>query len=63
MIRIPVGLLSTCCPHCTSIDFRSVAARNGVEVAFQWLLQPYRCALCGRHFYLFRWQIPLEGTT
>ena len=22
----------------------------------------YRCSLCGRHFFLFRWRAPLEGT-
>lgn len=46
------------CPHCRSIDFRRVGARNGVERAMLWLLQPYRCSLCGRHFYLFRWLSP-----
>jgi len=44
------------CPNCRSIDFRSVGVRNSIEKAFHWLLQPYRCGLCGRHFFLFRWQ-------
>jgi hypothetical protein len=26
-----------------------------------WILSPYRCSLCGHHFFLFRWQAPLEG--
>jgi hypothetical protein len=30
--------------------------RNTFEKAFHWLLQPCRCGLCGRHFFLFRWQ-------
>jgi hypothetical protein len=29
-----------------------------MEQAINWLLQPYRCALCGHHFFLFRWQRP-----
>jgi len=44
------------CPHCRSIELRSVGMRNALERAFHWLLQPYRCCLCGRHFFLFRWQ-------
>ena len=62
MIRATVGLFSTRCPHCRSIDFRSVGARNAMETAFQWLLQPYRCSLCGHRFFLFRWQVPVRGT-
>jgi len=27
-----------------------------------WLLLPYRCDLCGRHFFLLRWLAPVEGT-
>jgi transposase-like protein len=50
------------CPYCKSVDFRSVGVRNTVEKAIHWLLQPYRCALCGRHFFLFRWQAPVGGT-
>ena len=53
-------LFSSRCPHCRSIEFRSVGIRNGVEQAFQWLLQPYRCSLCGRHFFLFKWMAPVE---
>ena len=52
------GLFSANCPHCRSIESRKVGVRNGLEQAVLWLLQPYRCALCGRHFYLFRWQVP-----
>jgi transposase-like protein len=62
MMRATVGLFATRCPHCRSIDFRSVDTRNGVEAAFHWLLQPYRCALCGHHFFLFRWQTLVGGT-
>jgi DNA-directed RNA polymerase subunit RPC12/RpoP len=51
-----VGLFSTHCPYCRSIDFRSVGARNSIEAAFEWLLHPYRCGFCGHHFFLFRWQ-------
>jgi len=45
------------CPYCKSIDFRIVGVRNNLEKALQWLLQPHRCALCGRHFFLYRWQV------
>jgi len=55
MIPAGVKLFSANCPHCRSIEFRSVGARNGVERAFHWLLQPYRCSLCGHHFFRFRW--------
>lgn len=55
------GPLSSCCPFCKSIDFRSVDARNSVERTFCWLLQPYRCSLCGHHFFLFRWHTPIES--
>jgi transposase-like protein len=51
-----VIMLSARCPHCRSIDFRSVGIRNTFEKLFHWILQPYRCGLCGRHFFLFRWQ-------
>ena len=27
-----------------------------------WLFLPYRCALCGHHFFLLRWLAPVEGT-
>jgi hypothetical protein len=33
-----------------------------MERAIHWLLLPYRCDFCGRHFFLFRWQAPIEGT-
>ena len=49
------------CPHCRSVDFRVVGVRNFIEVAFHWIFLPYRCALCGRHFFLFRWR-PGHGT-
>ena len=55
MIRLSAGLsFSTCCPYCNSIDFRSVGRRNWFESTFRWLLQPYRCSLCGHHFCLIR---------
>ena len=40
---------SSRCPHCRSIDFRSAGARNALESAFKWLVQPYWCSLCGHH--------------
>lgn len=50
------------CPHCRSIEFRTVDVRNGFEKALQWLLQPCRCELCGHHFFLFRWlAVPAES--
>ena len=42
------------CPRCKSIDFRTVGTQNTLERTFQWLVQPCRCCLCGRHFYLIR---------
>jgi hypothetical protein len=48
----------THCPHCRSIEFRRVGWRNSMEKAMAWLLLPYRCELCGHHFFLFRWQTP-----
>ena len=62
MIRSTIGLFSTRCPHCKSIDFRSVGVRNTIEKAFRWLLHPYRCSLCGHHFFLFGWQAPFGDT-
>ena len=50
------------CPHCRSVDFRVVGVRNFVEVAIHWFFLPYRCTLCGRHFFLFRWMVPGHGT-
>lgn len=61
MIHTKFGLFSTRCPHCRSIDFRSGDTRNVIETAFQWLLQPYWCSLCGQRFFLFRWQIAVGG--
>lgn len=49
------------CPRCRSIDFRSVGVRNFIERAIHWLFLPYRCELCGHHFFLLRWRaIPAE---
>lgn len=53
-------MLSAHCPYCRSVDFRSVGLRNGVERALHWLVAPYRCGLCGKHFFLFRWVTPVE---
>jgi hypothetical protein len=47
-----------CCPNCRSVDFRSVGFRNGFEKAVGRFFLPLRCSLCGRHFFLFRWQVP-----
>jgi hypothetical protein len=49
------------CPCCRSIDFRSVGVRNVVEGALYWIVQPCRCSLCGRHFFLFRWLVPASA--
>jgi hypothetical protein len=43
------------CPHCRSVDYRSVGPRNFIEQALLWLFQPNRCGLCGRHFFLIAW--------
>ena len=53
--------LSAQCPHCRSVHFRSVGMRNGMERALNWLVRPFRCELCGHHFFLFRWLIPAEA--
>ncbi len=55
-------VLSTCCPYCKSIEFRGVGVRNALEKAFHWILLPYRCSLCGHHFFLFRGLAPIGGT-
>jgi hypothetical protein len=39
------------------VDYRSVGVRNTLEAAFHWLLLPFRCGLCGRHFFLLRWLV------
>jgi predicted Zn-ribbon and HTH transcriptional regulator len=51
---------SSRCPHCRSIDFRKVGSEGAMEVTLRWLLHPFRCDLCGHHFYLFPWQVPVE---
>lgn len=56
------GLFSRQCPYCRSIEFRFVGIRNSTEEAFFWLLQPCRCELCGHHFFLVRWQLPVADT-
>jgi transposase-like protein len=63
MIHPSLALFSTCCPYCKSIDFRSVGIRSRFEKIFQRLLQPYRCALCGHHFCLFRRAVAVGDTT
>lgn len=52
-------MFSSHCPHCQSLDFRSVGVRNAIESAIHWLFRPYRCGLCGRHFFLLRWLAPI----
>jgi hypothetical protein len=54
-------MLNAHCPHCKSIEFRGVGARNAMEKAVYWLLLPFRCDLCGRHFFLLRWLAPVAG--
>ena len=55
MHHILEAIFSSKCPHCRSITFRSVGSRNAVEQAVRWFVLPYRCSLCGRHFFLPRW--------
>jgi len=55
-------MLSTHCPFCRSVEFRGVGVRNAIEKAFLWILLPYRCCLCGHHFFLFRGRAPIDGT-
>jgi hypothetical protein len=62
MIRFLMGLFSKRCPYYRSIEFRTVGIRNSMEGAIYWLLHPFRCSMCGHHFFLFRWQIPVGGT-
>jgi hypothetical protein len=50
------------CPHCRSIELRSVGTQNAMERALSWLFLPYRCCLCGRHLFMFRWLTPIDGT-
>jgi hypothetical protein len=50
------------CPNCHSIEFRGVGARNLMETFLCLFLSPYRCCLCGRHFFLIRWMAPADGT-
>jgi hypothetical protein len=57
-----VSVFSARCPHCRSVDFRGVGVRNVIEGWIHWILLPYRCTLCGRHFFLLRWRAPLDGT-
>jgi DNA-directed RNA polymerase subunit RPC12/RpoP len=49
------------CPHCRSVDLRRVGVRNSLEQAIYWILLPYRCSLCGRHCFLFRWLTPADN--
>jgi hypothetical protein len=55
-------LFSRHCPHCRSVEFRGVGARNAFEKAVHWILLPFRCSLCGRHFFLMRWIATAHGT-
>jgi len=60
MISSTAALFSARCPHCRSIDLRRVGTRNSLERVFYWIFRPYRCCLCGRHVFLFRWQAAVE---
>jgi DNA-directed RNA polymerase subunit RPC12/RpoP len=51
-------VFSARCPYCRSVDLRPVGVRNSIEQAIHWILLPYRCSLCGRHLFLFRWLTP-----
>jgi hypothetical protein len=57
-----LDLFSPSCPHCKSIFFRGVGTQNRIEAFFYNWFFPYRCNLCGHHFFLFRGQAPLAGT-
>jgi len=61
-MKLELPMFSTRCPYCRSVDFRGVGVRNSIEKALLWLFLPYRCSLCGRHFFLFRWVAPAGGT-
>ena len=60
--QLLLAVSSPCCPNCKSVEFRGVGVRNQIEQFLHWILWPYRCDLCGRHFFLLRWRAPLEGT-
>jgi predicted Zn-ribbon and HTH transcriptional regulator len=55
-------VLSARCPHCRSVDFRGVGVQNALERLLHFVLIPYRCSLCGHHFFLLRWRAPIAGT-
>jgi DNA-directed RNA polymerase subunit RPC12/RpoP len=55
-------VLSARCPYCRSVDFRGVGVRNSIEKLVRFILIPYRCSLCGHHFFLLRWLAPVAGT-
>lgn len=63
MFAIPGLLFLARCSRCRSVSFRSVGTQSALERAFYWLLQPCRCSLCGHHFLMFRWQVPIEEMT
>ena len=56
------SMFSRRCPHCKSVMFRGVGMQNAWEVLILWLVSPFRCSLCGKHFFLLRWVVPLAGT-
>jgi hypothetical protein len=62
MNRAEMSVFSARCPHCRSVDFRGVGVRNTMESFVHFILLPYRCALCGHHFFLFRWLAPAAGS-
>jgi hypothetical protein len=57
---VPLGVIFPRCPHCRSVDFRSVGDRSALEAALHFILLPFRCALCGRHFFVCRWLLPAD---
>ena len=60
-VRTP-ELSTARCPNCKSIEFRGVGVRNDFEKALLWLIHPCQCDFCGHHFFLLRWQAPIDGT-
>ena len=49
------------CPHCRSVDFRAVGDRSALERALHFIFLPFRCSLCGRHFFICRWLLSPDG--
>ena len=53
--NVTAGLIVT-------LGLAGIARTPSAERAIHWLVVPYRCCLCGHHFFLFRWLAPIGGT-